>query len=82
LCRSNLSPSAPFQSPSGFSDLRPGARGAQNVAVIDAAVAAGVGHIIFMSMAGTREEAEPAIGASYWVAEQRLIKLMHVAQKR
>ena len=56
------------------SDLRPGRRAAQNLAAIDAAVAAGVGHIVFMSMAGTREELEPAIGASYWAGEQRLIE--------
>ncbi|MEW6633765.1 MAG: NAD(P)H-binding protein [Pseudomonadota bacterium] len=55
------------------SDLRPGRRGEQNLAAIDAAVAAGVGHIVLMSMAGTREELEPAIGASYWAGEQRLI---------
>src|SRR6266700_4432144 len=38
----------------------PGKRGAQNVAAIDAAVKA------VMSAVGTRQEEEPARGASYW----------------
>jgi NAD(P)H dehydrogenase (quinone) len=56
------------------SDLRPGVRGGQMKAAISAAVAAGVGHIVLMSAAGTRAQEEPAIGASYWTAEQTLIK--------
>src|SRR5258705_11901006 len=44
----------------------PEKRGAQNVAAIDAAVRAGVKHIAFMSAAGTRQEEEPALGASFW----------------
>jgi NAD(P)H dehydrogenase (quinone) len=48
-------------------------RGAQNVAAIDAAVRAGVKHIVFMSAAGTRQAEEPALGASFWRGEQRLI---------
>jgi NAD(P)H dehydrogenase (quinone) len=55
-------------------DLRPGMRGSQNEAAIAAAVAAGVKHIVLLSAAGTREQAEPAIGASYWRGEQALIK--------
>jgi NAD(P)H dehydrogenase (quinone) len=51
----------------------PGKRGAQNVAAIDAAVRAGVKHIVFMSAVGTRQEEEPARGASYWRGEQHLI---------
>jgi NAD(P)H dehydrogenase (quinone) len=51
----------------------PGKRGAQNIAAIDAAVQAGVKHIVFMSGVGTRQEEEPARGASYWRGEQRLI---------
>ncbi len=51
----------------------PGKRGAQNVAAIDAAVKAGVKHIVFMSAVGTRQEEEPARGASYWRGEQHLI---------
>jgi NAD(P)H dehydrogenase (quinone) len=54
-------------------DLRPGKRGSQNEAGIAAAVAAGVKHIVLLSAAGTREQAEPAIGASYWRGEQALI---------
>jgi NAD(P)H dehydrogenase (quinone) len=53
--------------------LEPGRRAAQNVAAIDAAVRAGVKHIVFMSAAGTRQEEEPALGASFWRGEQRLI---------
>ena len=55
-------------------DLRPGIRAAQSLAAIEAALAAGVGHIFILSAAGTREKAEPAIGAGYWVTEQALIK--------
>jgi NAD(P)H dehydrogenase (quinone) len=51
----------------------PGKRGTQNVAAIEAAVKAGVKHIVFMSAAGTRREEEPARGASYWRGEQHLI---------
>jgi NAD(P)H dehydrogenase (quinone) len=51
----------------------PGKRGTQNVAAIDAAVKAGVKHIVFMSATGTRQEEEPALGASYWRGEQHLL---------
>jgi NAD(P)H dehydrogenase (quinone) len=54
-------------------DPEPGRRGAQHVAAIDAAVRAGVKHIVFTSAAGTRQEEEPALGASYWRGEQHLI---------
>ena len=54
-------------------DPVPGKRGAQNVAAIDAAVRAGVKHVVFMSAAGARQEEEPALGAPYWRGEQRLI---------
>ncbi|MCU0883042.1 MAG: SDR family oxidoreductase [Hyphomonadaceae bacterium] len=56
------------------SDLRPGVRGKQMAAAISAAVSAKVGHIVLMSAAGTRAQEEPAIGASYWTAEQTLIR--------
>jgi NAD(P)H dehydrogenase (quinone) len=56
------------------SDLRPGVRGAQNTAAVDAAVAAGVGHIVLVSSAGTRQVQEPEIWASYYAGEQRLIR--------
>ncbi|HEY1535891.1 MAG TPA: NAD(P)H-binding protein [Polyangiaceae bacterium] len=51
----------------------PGKRGVQNVAAIDAAVRAGVKHIVFMSAAGARQQDEPSLGGSYWRGEQRLI---------
>ena len=53
-------------------DREPGKRGEQNVAAIDAAVRAGVKHIVFMSTAGARQEEEPALSASYWRGEQHL----------
>jgi NAD(P)H dehydrogenase (quinone) len=55
------------------SEMARGRRGAQNLAAIDAAVQAGVGHVVFMSAVGTRREEEPSVGASYWQGEQRLI---------
>jgi NAD(P)H dehydrogenase (quinone) len=54
-------------------DPEPGRRGAQYVAAIDAAVRAGVKHIVFTSAAGTRQAEEPALVASYWRGEQHLI---------
>jgi NAD(P)H dehydrogenase (quinone) len=54
-------------------DPEPGKRGAQIVTAIDAAVVAGVEHIVLMSAVGTRQEEEPARGASYWRGEQHLI---------
>jgi len=56
------------------SDMRPGVRGDQNIAGIRGAVAAGVKHVVLISAAGTREQEEPAIGASYWRGEQELIR--------
>jgi NAD(P)H dehydrogenase (quinone) len=53
--------------------LEPARRAAQNVAAIDAAVKAGVKHIVFMSTAGARREEEPALSASYWRGEQQLV---------
>src|SRR5882672_12178825 len=53
--------------------LEPGKRAAHNVAAIDAAVRAGVKHIVFMSAAGARQDEEPALSASYWRGEQHLI---------
>lgn len=55
-------------------NLQPGVRGTQAVAAVDAAVAAGVGHIFLLSATGTREKAEPAMGAAYWAAEHRLLR--------
>ncbi len=56
------------------SESGPGRRASQNVAAIDAALAAGVEHIVFLSGAGIRNVPEPEIGASYFAGEQRLIK--------
>ena len=56
------------------SEMGPGRRAAQSLAAIDAAVAAGVGHIVLMSSAGTRAAEEPDIYASYYAAEQRLMR--------
>ena len=53
--------------------LEPGKRAAQNVAAIDAAVRAGVRHVVFMSAAGARQAEEPALGTTYWRGEQHLI---------
>src|SRR5258706_7676479 len=53
--------------------LEPARRAAQNIAAIDAAVRAGVKHIVFMSTGGARQEEEPALSASYWRGEQHLI---------
>ena len=55
-------------------DVRPGVRGPHFVAAIDAALAAGVQHIVLTSSAATREVAEPAMYAPYWTGEQHLIK--------
>ncbi|NKK68663.1 SDR family oxidoreductase [Rhizobium leguminosarum] len=55
-------------------DLRPGIRGVQMKAAIDAALKAGVGQIFLVSAAGTREAAVPELGESYWTAEQALIR--------
>jgi NAD(P)H dehydrogenase (quinone) len=58
--------------PSG--DLRPGVRGGQLVAAIDAAKQAGVSHVVLMSAAGTREAPDSEVGGAYWAGEQHLIK--------
>lgn len=55
------------------SDLARGARSRQNRAAIEAAVEAGVGHIVFLSAAGTKAAEDPALEASYWAGEQALI---------
>lgn len=55
-------------------DLRPGVRGTQLKTAIDAARQAGVKHVVLLSAAGTKEVAEPAIGAPFWTGEQHLIR--------
>ncbi|MFU0506336.1 SDR family oxidoreductase [Pseudaminobacter sp. NGMCC 1.201702] len=56
-------------------DMRPGVRGRQFKAAIDAAVEEGVGHIVVVSTAGTREAVEPSMFAAYWDAEQHLMRV-------
>jgi NAD(P)H dehydrogenase (quinone) len=55
-------------------DMSPGARGRQFVAAIDAAVSTGVGHVVLVSSAATRETAETDMYAAYWTGEQHLMK--------
>lgn len=55
-------------------DMTPGVRGRQLKAAIDAAVEAGVKHIVLVSTAGTREAQVPSLIATYWTAEQHLIR--------
>jgi NAD(P)H dehydrogenase (quinone) len=55
-------------------DLRPGVRGAQLTAAIDAAQQVGVGHVVLMSAAGTRKSVGHTIGDAFWTGEQHLIK--------
>ncbi len=54
--------------------LEPGARAVQNMAAIDAAVAAGVSHIVLMSSAGARNVQKPNIGFDYFASEQYLMR--------
>jgi NAD(P)H dehydrogenase (quinone) len=56
------------------SEMGPGRRAGQSLTAIDAAVGAGVGHVLLMSSAGTRATEEPDIYASYYAAEQRLMR--------
>jgi NAD(P)H dehydrogenase (quinone) len=55
-------------------DLRPGVRGGQLRAAIDAAKQARVSHIVLMSAAGTRAAPDNEVGGAYWAGEQHLIK--------
>jgi NAD(P)H dehydrogenase (quinone) len=55
-------------------ELGAGVRARQIRTAIDAALQAGVKHIVLLSAAGTKEVQEPALGAPYWAAEQHLIK--------
>ncbi len=52
----------------------PGGSGGQFRNAIDAAIEAGVSHILLLSTTGTREVAEPSMFAAYWEGEQHLIK--------
>ncbi len=53
-------------------DLRPGVRANQTIGAVDAAVAAGVGHIVYVSSVGISDAPEPDVRASYWATEQAL----------
>ncbi|WP_202901557.1 NAD(P)H-binding protein [Sphingobium chlorophenolicum] len=55
-------------------EMRPGIRSRQFLAAIDAALAAGVGHIVLVSAMGTRKQEEPHIIAPYWIGEQHLMR--------
>lgn len=55
-------------------DLRPGVRGRQLQNAIDAAVEAGVKHLVLISAAGTRKAEAPALAETFWTAEQYLIR--------
>lgn len=55
-------------------DLRPGVRGGQLTAAVDAANKAGVSHVVLMSAAGTREASNDSLGGAYWTGEQHVIK--------
>lgn len=54
--------------------LAPGVRTRQNIAAIDAAVAAGVGHIVILSSCGVRAVEDPDLYAPYFAAEQHLMR--------
>ncbi|MGH8447468.1 MAG: SDR family NAD(P)-dependent oxidoreductase, partial [Solimonas sp.] len=56
------------------SDVRPGLRDRHFITAIDAAVKAGVGHVVMMSSAASREVDERAMFAAYWTGEQHLMK--------
>jgi len=55
-------------------DLRPGVRGTQLKAAIDAANKAGVKHIVLMSASGTKQAPDASVGGAYWQGEQHLIR--------
>lgn len=50
-------------------------RSRQFVSAIDAAIAAGVKHIVLVSAMGTRKQEQPHIIAPYWVGEQHLMRV-------
>jgi NAD(P)H dehydrogenase (quinone) len=56
------------------SDVRPGIRDRHFVTAIDAAVTAGVQHIVMISTAATRESDPSHMYASYWTGEQHLMR--------
>jgi NAD(P)H dehydrogenase (quinone) len=56
------------------SEVQAGRRDRHFVTAIDAAVSAGVGHIVMMSSAATREVDRREMFAAYWTGEQHLMK--------
>lgn len=54
--------------------LQSGARSAQNISAINAAVEAGVSHIVLMSSAGARNADQPNIAFDYFASEQHLMR--------
>lgn len=54
-------------------DVRPGLRDRHFVAAIEAAIGAGVGHIVLLSSAATREAPKSEMFAAYWTGERHLI---------
>lgn len=56
------------------SDVTPGARLVQHKNAIGAAAAAGVGHVTFISSAGTRATDPEALGGAYFEPEQALMR--------
>lgn len=54
--------------------LQSGARSTQNIAAINAAVEAGVSHIVLMSSAGARNAQQPNISFDYFASEQHLMR--------
>jgi NAD(P)H dehydrogenase (quinone) len=55
-------------------DLRPGFRAAQLRSAIDAAVAVGVDHVVYVSAAGTHDAPASNLAADYFAAEQHLMR--------
>jgi NAD(P)H dehydrogenase (quinone) len=55
-------------------DMRPGVRGVQHTAAIEAAAKAGVAHVVFLSSLGTRSAEVPHLWETYFVPEQALMR--------
>jgi NAD(P)H dehydrogenase (quinone) len=55
-------------------DMSPSARGVQHTAAVEAAVKAGVGHIVFFSSLGTRWAEVPHLWETYFRPEQALMR--------
>lgn len=56
-------------------EVRPGLRDRHFITSIDAAAQAGVGHVVMMSSAATREMEARAMFAAYWRGEQHLMRV-------